>query len=211
MKKVFWIDPYQTILQTKVASVSGNQLLFDETIAYSFSGGQESDTAYVNGLLIKNSQMEGADILYTLPDSHGLKVGDSVTMTIDWPRRYRLMRLHFAAELVLELVNKRYGLEKVGAHISEHKARIDFVYPQHISELFEDILTAYNAIIYRDMPILTGFSDVATQRRYWKIDGFAEVACGGTHVRSTKEVGYITLKRSRSAKGVERIEILLET
>ena len=39
MKKVFWDDPYQQSLITKVAGVDGNQLLFDETIAYSFSGG----------------------------------------------------------------------------------------------------------------------------------------------------------------------------
>lgn len=49
-----------------------------------------------------------------------------VVMTIDWPRRYRLMRLHFAAELILEIVTQKYQLEKVGAHIAESKARIDF-------------------------------------------------------------------------------------
>ena len=47
------------------------------------------------------------------------------------------------------------------------------------------------------------------QRRLWKIDGFAEVPCGGTHVKSTAEVGFITLKRSRPGRSVERIEINL--
>ncbi len=209
MKKVFWENPYQTSLETYVAKVVGNKVLFTETIAYSFSGGQESDTAYVNGLLVQHSEMDGTDIFYTLPEGHNLHVGDAVTMIIDWPRRYRLMRLHFAAELVLELVTKKYGLEKVGAHIAESKARIDFVYPKHISELFDELLFEYNAIIAADRSIVTAFSDIATQRRYWKIDGFAQVPCGGTHVKSTREVGYITLKRSRAAKGVERIEIRL--
>lgn len=209
MKKVFWDDPYQTELLTRVTSVQGNELLFDETIAYCFSGGQESDKAFINGLPILNSRKEGNLIYYTLPDGHNLSAGDPVQMTIDWPRRYRLMRLHFAAELVLEIVTRKFRLEKTGAHIAEQKARIDFVFNEHISHLFDEILKEYDAIIRADLPIQTGFTDVATQQRYWKIDGFAEVPCGGTHVRSTKEVGFITLKRARAGKGIERIEIYL--
>ncbi len=73
-------------------------------------------------------------------------------MTIDWLRRYRLMRLHFAAELVLEIVTQKYHLEKVGAHIAENKARIDFVFPEHISSLFDVILDDYNKIITQTAP-----------------------------------------------------------
>lgn len=209
MKKVFWDNPYQTSLRTKVAAVQGNQVLFDETIAYSFSGGQESDKATVNGLPILDSKMEGNLIYYTLPERHGLSPGDEVEMLIDWQRRYRLMRLHFAAELVLELVTQKFHLAKVGAHISEEKSRIDFIFPEHISSIFDEILTDYNRIINEDKLIENGFSDVQNQRRYWKIDGFAQVPCGGTHVKSTREVGFVTLKRSRSGKSIERIEIRL--
>lgn len=209
MKKVFWENPYQCSLETKVADVAGNQVLFEETIAYSFSGGQESDKATANGLPILDSKMDGHRIYYALPDGHGLSKGDPVAMEIDWPRRYRLMRLHFAAELVLEIVTQKFHLEKVGAHISESKARIDFIYGEYISSLFEEVLAQYNQIIDEDRVIQTGFSDEANQRRFWKIDGFAQVPCGGTHVKSTKEVGFVTLKRSRSGKGIERIEIRL--
>lgn len=209
MRKVFWDNPYQDCLTTKVAAISGNEFLFEETIAYSFSGGQESDKAYVNNLPISDSRKEKNLIYYTLPAGCGLSVGDEVAMTIDWPRRYRLMRLHFAAELILEIVTQKFHLEKVGAHIAEHKARIDFVYPEHISSLFEFILAEYDKIICADKIITTGFSDVENQRRFWRIDGFAEVSCGGTHVKSTKEVGSVALKRARSGKGIERIEIKL--
>lgn len=209
MKKVFWENPYQQSLETRVMSVDGNELLFEGTIAYSFAGGQESDKAYINDLPILGSRMEGSLIYYTLPEGHGLSAGEKVTMTIDWTRRYRLMRLHFAAELALEIVTQKFHLEKVGAHIAETKARIDFVYPQHISALFEDILKEYDAIINADKVIETGYSDIENQRRFWKIEGFAQVPCGGTHVKSTKEVGFVTLKRSRAGKSIERIEIRL--
>lgn len=130
-------------------------------------------------------------------------------MEIDWPRRHRLMRLHFAAELVLEIVTQKYGLEKVGAHIAETKSRIDFKSDTNVSTYFDEILLVYNDIINRNVPIEKDYSDVENQRRYWKIEGFAQVPCGGTHVNTTAEVGSVTLKRDRPGKGIERIEIRL--
>lgn len=209
MRKIFWDDPYQQTLNTHVVEVNGCEVLFAATIVFSFSGGQESDKAFINGLEVVSSRMEGNLIYYTLPEEHGLKPNDEVTMKIDWPRRHNLMRLHFAAELILEIVTRKYGFEKVGAHISESKARIDFISDNNISSIFEEVLAEYNEIINRDKPIEKGFTDVETQRRYWKIDGFAEVPCGGTHVKSTAEVGCVALKRSHPGKSIERIEIRL--
>ena len=209
MKKVFWENPYQHHLVTTVTEVDGDRVLLKETIAFSFSGGQESDKAFINGLEVLHSEIVGHLIYYTLPTGHGLKANDTVTQNIDWPRRYRLMRLHFAAELVLELATRQLGLTKIGAHIAETKARIDFVSNENITPHLENILAEYNAIIQRDEPIVTDFSDLENQRRYWEIKGFSKVPCGGTHVKSTGEVGFVTLKRVNIGGGKERIEIKL--
>ncbi|MFC3909030.1 alanyl-tRNA editing protein [Legionella dresdenensis] len=209
MKKVFWDNPYQQQLITHVSSVNNNRVLFDETIAFSFSGGQESDKAYVNELPILTSEIEGNLIYYTLPDGHNLTPQMQVTMTIDWPRRYRLMRLHFAAELILELVVRKLNVEKIGAHIAETKARIDFAYDKNIAPFLQELTAEYNEIIKQDKPIFTGFTDVENQRRFWEIENFSKVSCGGTHVRSTAEVGFVTLKRVNIGKSKERIEINL--
>lgn len=209
MQKVFWDDPYKKTLTTRVAEVNGDRVLFEETIAFSFSGGQESDKSCVNGIPIIDSEKVGNLIYYVLPKGHGLYLGDKVIMEIDWARRYKLMRYHFAAELVLELVKRKLNLQKIGAHIAETKARIDFMYDKNISHLFEEILSQYDGIIKQDLPILTGFSDLEKQRRFWEIKGFSKVSCGGTHVRSTGEVGAITLKRTNIGGGKERIEIKL--
>lgn len=209
MRKVFWDDPYQQTLTTKVVSIDNNQVLLEDTIAFSFSGGQESDKAAINGFTILDSRIEGHQIIYLLEEGHGLHPGEIVTMKIDWHRRYRLMRLHFAAELILELVVRQFGLEKIGAHIAEAKARIDFIYDQNISIIFEEILIKYNEIIKQDKIIRTGFSDVENQKRFWEIEGFSKVPCGGTHVKSTGEVGFVTLKRKNIGASKERIEIML--
>lgn len=163
MRKVFWENPYQCLLATKVCSVQDSE---ESTIAYSFAGGQESDRAWVNGIEILNLRIVDSLIFYMLPEDHGLKNNDTVTMMIDWPRQSRLMRLHFAAELVLEIVTEKWGLEKLAAHIAENKARIDFRCESSISTLLPDILSVYNEIIFNALSIEKGYSDVLNQRRY---------------------------------------------
>lgn len=209
MRKVFWDNPYQRNLVTKITKVDGNRILLEETISFSFSGGQESDKAYINDLPVINSEIVDKLIYYTLEEGHGLSVGDTINMNIDWHRRYKLMRLHFAAELILELVTRKLSVEKIGAHIAEEKARIDFFYDKNISEIFKELLDDYNKIIAADLTIKTGFSDEKSQRRFWEIEGFSKVPCGGTHVKSTAEVGYINLKRKNIGGGKERVEIML--
>lgn len=209
MEKIFWKNPYQITLDTKVEYVNGNEIVPAATIAYSFAGGQESDKAFFNKIEVLGSRMDSNLIYYMLPEGHGFKVGDPIHMTIDWERRHKLMRLHFAAELILELVTQNYHLEKVGAHISETKSRIDFKSDTPITPQLPILLEHYNEIIKKNLVIQKEYSDVENQRRYWKIHGFAQVPCGGTHVNTTGEVGFVTLKREKPGKGIERIEIRL--
>jgi hypothetical protein len=56
MRKVFWDDPYQDRLVTRVTSVAGDQVQLDETIVFCFAGGQESDQGWVNGMPILDSR-----------------------------------------------------------------------------------------------------------------------------------------------------------
>lgn len=207
-RKIFWEDPYRTTLVTTIAAVDGAQVWLASTIFYAFSGGQESDRGTIGGFPVLAATCQGAEVAYTLPPGHTLEVGQSVVVDIDWPRRYRLMRLHFAAELVLELVCRRLpGIEKIGAHIAEERARIDFAHPASLVPILPGIAGEANAIVTADRPIRTGFDDPASGRRYWEIDGFSRVPCGGTHVRSTAEVGPLELRRRNVGKGKERIEI----
>ena len=120
------------------------------------------------------------------------------------------MRLHFAAELVLELVNQHFARpEKTGAHISQDKARIDFVWDGNIASVFPLLLCEVERIVAADLRIESAFLNAVTQERYWRIEGFATVPCGGTHPRRTSEVGAIQLRRENPGKGRERIEIRL--
>jgi len=210
-QKVFWSDPYQTSHGTAVATVDGADITLESTIFFAFSGGQESDAGTIEGCPVMSARRDGREIIYTLAADHGLGVGQQVKVEIDWDRRYRLMRLHFAAELVLELFHAaRVGLSKVGAHIARDKARIDFACAQSIAPLLPAIAARANEIVAADLKIETGFDDEENERRYWEISGFSRVPCGGTHVRRTGEIGRIRLKRNNRGRGSERVEIYLD-
>lgn len=210
-RKIFWEDPYLNTLDTCVASVEGDIVTLRETIFFAFSGGQESDAGTIAGHPVIKARKDGKEIFYTLPPTHGLQVGDTVTVLIDPERRYRLMRLHFAAELVLELTCRALGqVDKIGAHIAADKARIDFDWHENISALFPHLLAEAQTIIDADTPIISACSDEANERRYWEVEGLARVPCGGTHLKRTGEVGKLSLKRRNVGRGKERIEIHID-
>jgi len=210
--KLFWDDPYQTSAVSKVSSVDDNIITVEDTIFYAMSGGQESDSGSFNGIEVLEAKKQNDDILYTFQKGHNFKVGDSVEIKIDWERRYKLMRLHFSAEVVLEIINKILKVPiKIGANISPIKARIDFELPESISGLLPQVNSEAKKIFDANSEIISDFSDESKTRRYWEVKGFSKVACGGTHLKRTGEVGEIQLKRKNIGKGKERVEISLKT
>jgi Ser-tRNA(Ala) deacylase AlaX len=208
--KIFWKDPYLTQLETHIASVKENDITVEQTIFFAFSGGQESDDGTIGNNRVLQARKEGKEIVYTVEKGHGFKPGDQVSMKIDWERRCKLMRLHFAAEIVLELVYQNLGsIKKIGAHIAQDKARIDFEWSENISKVLPIIQKKAFEMVEANQEIISAFSDEETEERYWEIRGFARVPCGGTHLRRTGEIGEIELKRKNPGKGKERIEITL--
>jgi len=211
VRKVFWENPYLTELKAEVTSVNGDDITVDQTILYAFSGGQESDEGTIGGNHVLQAKKEGKNIIYTVENGKDFKVGDEVMISIDWERRYELMKLHFSAELVLELIYRKFpGIEKLGAHISSDKARLDFKYDGNLGDILLEIEVLVNQIIKDNKAIISNFSDEENERRYWEIAGFAQIPCGGTHLKTTGEIGLVELKRKTAGKGKERIEIYLK-
>ncbi|MCW8907752.1 MAG: alanyl-tRNA editing protein [Sedimenticola sp.] len=211
VEKIFWDDPYRSRLSARVTGVSGETITLDRSIFFAFSGGQESDHGRIGGQPVLEARKQGREILYRLPPDHDLKPGLAVEVEIDWPRRYRLMQLHFACEITLELICQALpGIERIGAHIAADKARIDFLHQDSLAPLLVGIENAVNRMVQDDLPIITGFSDSALERRFWEIDGFARVPCGGTHLKRTGEIGRVHLKRKNPGRGKERVEVRID-
>lgn len=210
VEKVFWQQPYLKELEVVVSGVDDEWVTVDRTILFAFSGGQESDRGTIGGYEVLEAKKCGKQIFYRL-GKNDLKKGEKILQRIAWERRYKLMRAHFAAELVLELVGQNFARpEKIGAHIAEDKARIDFVWAGNIAETFALLQEKLQRIIADDLTVESDFSDLESEKRYWKIAGFAKVSCGGTHLKRTGEVGTVLFKRNNIGRGKERIELYIK-
>jgi Ser-tRNA(Ala) deacylase AlaX len=210
-RRLFWDEPYRAAVDTVISAVDGDTLCLRDTIVYAFSGGQESDRGSIAGLPVLEAGLADGELRYSLPAGHGLRVGDFVSVAIDWERRYRLMRLHSAAEILLQLAYRALpGAERIGAHIGADKARLDFSWPLSLAPLLGSFAEELKAYVRADLAIECGYSDEAGERRYWRVEGLDTVPCCGTHPRRTGELGALRLKRDNRGRGQERIEIYLE-
>ncbi len=209
-KKLFWEDPYQTECEAKVVEIEGKKVRLDKTIFYAFSGGQASDKGKIGGIEVKEAIKEGKEIYYILETEPNFKVGDNVKVEIDWNRRYKIMRLHSATHIVYHFLSRKLGIKKlIGSNISENKGRIDFEYPEAVTKYIEELEREVNNFISKPTKIETFFTDEKNERRMW-VCGEVKMPCGGTHVKSTDEIGKVKLKRKNIGRGKERIEIRVE-
>jgi len=127
---LFREDAYLRTATARVLAVSERGIELDRTVFYPLGGGQAGDTGRLlrgpgDALAIADTRKgEGPDRVLHLP-APGAPLpqpGETVTLEIDWPRRYRLMRLHTA----LHLLSCVIPAPVTGGNITPEKARLDF-------------------------------------------------------------------------------------
>ena len=96
----------------------------------------------------------------------------------------------------------------IGSNISADKARIDFLYDQPLNNVLIEIEHKINNFLITDQQITRKEDEKSPDLRWWICQDW-KMPCGGTHVKSTKGVGRINLKRKNIGSGKERIEIYL--
>ncbi|HLC66360.1 MAG TPA: alanyl-tRNA editing protein [Candidatus Nanoarchaeia archaeon] len=207
--RLFWKDPYQTECRAKVLSISGNEVVLDQTVFFAFAGGQASDHGTIGGIVVIEAKDLKNKITYTLAQLPDFRIGDTIEMRIDWERRARLMKLHAAVHLVSFLFAEKTGIaEGIGSNITPEKGRLDYVYPENLAALLPDLELQANRIMAENVPIRRYGDSVDPEKQWWEC-GKWKCLCCGTHPRSTGEIGKIKLKRANPGKGKERIEIYL--
>lgn len=216
MRKLFWDDPYVASATARVTRIQGREIWLDQTIIYSLSGGQESDSGTIGGHNVTASRIApDGTIVYSLEREALLSVGLDVELRIDWERRYRIMRLHSATHIALALFSDLVGeSERCGANVSDRKGRLDFERDEPISPIVPELQRQMDAIVKEDLEIQVrpDQSLGLAEGRLWTIGGksrFWTMGCGGTHPRRTGEVGVVRLKRDNIGRGKERLEIRL--
>lgn len=210
MEKLYWKDAYQKECEARVTRVDGNKVYLDKTVAFAFSGGQQSDTARINDEQLSELIAEGDETAHVFSNEPSVKEGDEVKVSIDWEKRYRLMRLHSTAHVVHYFFLEAAGEKKpIGSNVTEDKARIDYACEESIGALLPALEEKANAFNAEGHAIVTRDDPEGKGRRLWECTEWV-MACGGTHVRDTKEIGVLRLKRKNTGAGKERVEVSLQ-
>lgn len=230
---LFRNDAYLRTVTARVTAVHERGIELDRTIFYPLGGGQPGDTGVLlreHGeriAIIDTRKGDGSDsVLHVAaPDAAYPEIGETLTLELEWERRYALMRLHTALHVMSCVV-----LAPVtGGNIARDKARLDFDIDMSLLDAHR-IEQETNALIARGVttetvwitdaeldarPELVKTMSVQPPRgagrvRLLKIPGIDLQPCGGTHVRNIGEIGAIHVLKIRSeGKRNKRVEIAL--
>jgi len=229
MRPLYFEDSYLKEFDANVVSVKdGKFIVLDKTAFYPNGGGQPFDTG-----IIKRGEEEFkvifvgkfSGVISHEVDKEGLKEGDSVCCVLDWDRRYKLMRSHTAAHIVSAVLHNDMGALITGNQLDVDKVRIDFNTETYDVEQLKKLIEEANEVIDKDLELKVyyisreeaendpAFTKLAKglpmgidELRVVEIEGFDKQADGGTHVRSTKEVGKLEfIKAENKGKSNRRV------
>lgn len=228
---LFLSDAYLREIEATVTAVeaAARKVALDRTVFYPTGGGQPHDTGTLAGAPVVAVAKEGTEVWHTLGGDGPLPLpGDRVHGEIDWERRYALMRTHTALHVLCGVIWKQWGVPVTGGNMEPLMARMDFEFdplPEGFGPAVEELV---NAEFGAARPVEVSFvprgeavldeqlirtkanlvPDSVAEIRVVDIVGLDRQADGGTHVRSTDEVGrVIVLKTESKGKGNKRIRI----
>ena len=208
------------------------RLILDRTLFFPEEGGQSPDKGTINGMevidvQINNDIVEHYLALTVQSDSTGTTglqppiPGTQITATIDWAHRFSNMQQHSAEHIFSGIVNREYGLNNVGFHLSDNIVTMD--YNGVLSaEQIEDIEWKVNQAIAKNVEIDARYpakEELASLQYRSKIEidgpvrivtipGYDVCACCAPHVRRTGEIGILKVMTVQNYKGGVRISIL---
>ena len=211
-EELFREDAYARSCDAEVIAASDGGVCLDRTVFYCQGGGQPGDSGR---LLTAAGALEVIDtiradnhVVHRLAAGPPPDAGSRVVAEIDWPRRHRLMRMHSALHLLCAAV----ACPVTGGQVGAERSRLDFdagdkgLDKEAIAERIARWLAADHAIRHfwidaaelDRRPELVRTMSVRPPRgagrvRLIEIESVDLQACGGTHVRSTGEIGAVAI------------------
>ena len=226
-------DAYLREMDAAVVDRRDDAVALDRTVFYPTGGGQPHDTGVLTidgrDLPVTEVRKEGELVWHTL-DGETPPVGAAVHGRLDWDRRHALMRTHTALHILCGVIWNEWGTAVTGGNMEPLTARMDFEFDPLPGGFGDRVADLVNAEIAADRPIEIDFlprdaaladEDLIRTKvnlipesvsviRVVDIVGLDKQADGGTHVRSTGEVGRFAVTKTESkGKGNKRVRIAL--
>ncbi|PLX39670.1 MAG: Ala-tRNA(Pro) hydrolase [Hyphomicrobiales bacterium] len=234
--QLFREDSYLTTCEATVVGVNDRGgIVLDRTIFYPTGGGQLGDSGSLeraDGSTIAIATTvygESKEEIVHVPAEGSTmpEAGEKVVCHVDWPRRYRHMRVHTA----LHLLSAVLPYPVTGGQISDGDGRLDFDIPEAGIDK-DEVTEKVNELIAEDLPVSFEWisdEEMAAQPelvktmsvkppmgsgrvRLIRVGEDADLQpCGGTHVAATGEIGRISVtKIEKKGKQNRRVRIRLE-
>ena len=231
MAKIFEENAYTKEIETEIIEINteNNTIELKDTIFYGKSGGQPGDIGEIiaggQKIDVNETIKKEGSIKNILENINGLSINQKITAKINWGKRYKYMRMHSALHLMCASI----PLAVTGGQIGYEKSRLDFNDPEKkinkdelqkkINELmkqdYEIIYEYIDSNILESKPELVRTMSVKPPKidgklRFVKIGNIDFQPCGGTHVKTTKEIGDIKIgKIENKGKMNRRVNILI--
>ena len=237
-KKLYYEDAYATEFdavvisceEKEIADNSANvlaegaetvvyQVILDQTLFFPEEGGQSPDKGLLGGAKVLDVQIKNEIITHTVDKP--VAVGEAVHGAIDWRHRFSNMQQHSGEHIFSGTVNRLYGYDNVGFHLSDHIVTMDFngVLTEEDVERVEYLV---NEAIVKNVPITVAYPtkeelsemeyrskiEIQGQVRIVTVEGVDVCACCAPHVKRTGEIGMLKVMSVQSHRGGVRISML---
>lgn len=231
--KVTVMTTRDAIVEELVAGQEGT-ILVEETPMYATMGGQVADSGIIvsggGRFLVEDVvKLQGSKIGHVGKMLEGMiRVGESVTLTVEKDRRNLTAANHSATHLLQQALRDVLGthVEQKGSYVDKDKLRFDFTHfsPMNPTEI-EEVERIVNSKIKEELAVVTGEMSIEEAKktgamalfgekygevvRVVQMGDYSSELCGGTHVNNTKNiVAFKIISECGVAAGVRRIEAL---
>lgn len=219
-------DSYCTTFDATLLQVTEHQgqpaLLLDATYFYPTSGGQAHDLGTLAGRRVVDVVASDGQVLHVLAQGETPPDLGPVQGIIDWPRRFDHMQQHSGQHLLSQVFYRECGCETVSVHFGALESTLDLDAAELTPAQLAHAEAVANDLAARALPITATLVDerglatiplrrlpkVTGQIRIVEIQGYDYSACGGTHVRTTAEIGPLKLVRQERRRGQTRVTFL---
>ena len=218
-ERLYYNDSYLRDFSARIIDCSDDRLTvyLDRSAFYPSSGGQPHDIGSIAAVAVLDVIDEEQRVAHRLatPLSPG-----PVDCAIDWDRRFDHMQQHTGQHLLSAVFEAMFSLKTVSFHMGADSSTIDLeggaVSPREV----QAVESRANAIVFENRPVSIDFrhweeaqdlrkpSEREGTLRIVAIDGLDRSACGGTHVRSTGEIGPVLIRKLEKVRQTTRVEFL---